>query len=161
MPANAYDFSFTSIDGHPLPLKVFEGKAVLVVNTASECGLTPQYAGLQRLHDRFKAAGFTVLGVPSNNFGGQEPGSAAEIQAFCETNYRIGFPLTEKVDVVGAGAHPSYRWAVATLGAEAQPKWNFHKFLLERDGRLVGFFASALAPEAPEVVGAVEAVLPA
>jgi glutathione peroxidase len=161
MPASAYDFNFTSIDGQALPLRRFAGKAVLVVNTASECGLTPQYAGLQRRHDRFRPAGFTVLGVPSNNFRGQEPGSAAEIKAVCETDYRIGFPLTEKVDVVGAGAHPFYRWAVAALGAEAAPKWNFHKFLLGPDGRLAGYFPSALAPEAPEVLRAVEAVLPA
>jgi len=160
MPDNAFDFSFTSIAGQELPLRQFAGKAVLVVNTASECGLTPQYAGLQRLHDRFKAEGFTVLGVPSNDFGGQEPGSAAEIKAFCETNYQIGFPLAGKVEVVGAGAHPFYRWAVATLGAEAQPEWNFHKFLLAPDGRLAGYFGSRVDPEAPEVLSAVEAVLP-
>jgi glutathione peroxidase len=160
MPSTAHDFAFTSIGGGALPFHQFDGKAVLVVNTASACGLTPQYAGLKRMHDKYKARGLVVLGVPSNNFGAQEPGSSAEIQSFCATNYRVDFPLTEKVDVVGPQAHPFYRWAAGELGAESAPKWNFHKYLVGPDGRLAGFFASEVAPEAPEITRAVEALLP-
>jgi glutathione peroxidase len=161
MPATAHDFAFTSIEGGPLPFHQFDGKAVLVVNTASECGLTPQYAGLQRMYAKYKARGLVVLGVPSNNFGGQEPGSLAQIQTFCATNYRVAFPLTEKVDVVGPQVHPFYRWAAGELGAASAPKWNFHKYLVGPDGRLAGYFASEVAPDAPEITGAVEALLPA
>ena len=107
----AHDFAFTAIDGAPLPLKSFAGKAVLIVNTASQCGFTPQYAALQDLWTRYRDKGFVLLGVPSNDFGGQEPGTAAEIKEFCEVNFSVDFPLTEKVAVTGEGAHPFYAWA--------------------------------------------------
>lgn len=160
MAATAYDFSFRSIDGAPLPLSSFAGKAVLVVNTASFCGFTPQYTGLQSLWERYRDRGLVVLGVPSDDFGRQEPGSAQEIKDFCEVNYRIDFPLAEKSVVSGDAAHPFYRWAAAELGFAAKPRWNFHKYLIAPDGRLVDWFSSVTAPDSRRLVEAVEAALP-
>jgi glutathione peroxidase len=125
-PTRAFDFDFISIDGKPMPLEAFEGRVLLVVNTASFCGFTPQYKGLQALSDTYEAKGLTVIGVPSNDFGAQEPKSEAEIKTFCEGAFGITFPLTEKAVVKGAAAHPFYRWALAQLGADAAPSWNFH-----------------------------------
>jgi glutathione peroxidase len=156
---SAHDFAFTSIEGEPLPLTSFEGKALLVVNTASLCGYTPQYAGLQQVWERYRGRGLVVLGVPSNDFGGQEPGSEAEIKEFCEVNFDIDFPLTEKEHVVGPEAHPFYPWAAEQLGAAAAPRWNFHKYIVARDGRLVAWFPTATEPTAPEVAEAIEAAL--
>ncbi|OYW56447.1 MAG: glutathione peroxidase [Hyphomicrobium sp. 32-62-53] len=156
---SAYDFSFTSIDGKPMPLSEFKGKAVLVVNTASFCGFTQQYKGLQALYEKYEAKGFVVVGVPSNDFGAQEPGSATQIKEFCEGAFGITFPLTEKVPVTGAAAHPFYQWAVASLGPKSAPGWNFHKYLVGRDGRIVSSFYSGAAPDSKEVVAAVEAEL--
>jgi glutathione peroxidase len=155
--ATAHDFTFTSIDGEPLPLSSFAGRAVLVVNTASFCGFTRQYAGLQALWERYRDRGLVVLGVPSNDFGGQEPGSEAEIKKFCEVNFDVDFPLTKKAQVVGPDAHPFYRWAAEQLGAAAVPRWNFHKYLVGPDGRLVAWFPTATEPGAPEVADAIEA----
>ena len=156
---SAHDFAFTAIEGGPLPLGSFAGKTVLVVNTASFCGYTPQYAGLQEVWERYRGRGLVVLGVPSNDFGGQEPGSEAEIKEFCEVNFDIDFPLTEKEHVVGPEAHPFYRWAAEQLGAAAAPRWNFHKYLVAPDGRLVTSFPSAAEPTAPEVTEVIEASL--
>ncbi|MCK6451599.1 MAG: glutathione peroxidase [Alphaproteobacteria bacterium] len=158
--ATALDFAFATIEGAPLDLAAFRGKAVLVVNTASFCGYTPQYAGLQKLWERYRERGLVVLGVPSNDFGQQEPGSAVEIKRFCEVNYSIDFPLTEKVAVTGAAAHPFYRWAAAELGAAAAPRWNFHKYLVGPDGRLVAWFPTRVAPDDPPLVQAIEAAVP-
>lgn len=155
----AHDFAFTSIEGEPLPLASFRGKAVLVVNTASFCGFTPQYAGLQDVWERYRDRGLVVLGVPSNDFGGQEPGSEAEIKEFCEVNFDVDFPLTEKEHIVGPGAHPFYRWAGEQLGAAAAPRWNFHKYLVGPDGRLVAWFPTTTEPTAPEVSQAIESSL--
>jgi glutathione peroxidase len=152
----AYDFSFTSIDGQPMPLSTFKGKAVLVVNTASFCGFTQQYKSLQALYDKYEAKGFVVVGVPSNDFGGQEPGTATQIKDFCKGAFGITFPLTEKVQVTGSSAHPFYQWAVAALGPKSAPGWNFHKYLVGRDGRVVKSFYSGFAPDSNEVVAAVE-----
>jgi glutathione peroxidase len=149
MTGSAYDYAFTSIDGAPLPLSSFEGKAVLVVNTASKCGLTPQYSGLQALWSAYRDRGLIVLGVPSNDFGAQEPAPEDEIKAFCETRYAVDFPMTSKALVKGEDAHPFYRWARAEIGEEAEPKWNFHKILLGRDGRLVRGFGSRTEPADP------------
>lgn len=157
---NAYDFTFTAIDGGPLALASFAGKAVLVVNTASQCGLTPQYRGLQALWERYRDRGLVVLGVPCNDFGGQEPGTEAEISEFCSSNYRVTFPMTAKNAVVGDGAHPLYRWAVAELGAAATPQWNFHKHLIDGKGALAATFASRTPPEDAALVAAIEAALP-
>src|ERR1700674_6045159 len=134
--SDAYQFEFRSLDGDKLPLAAWRGRPVLVVNTASFCGFTPQYRGLEALWRRYGARGLVVLGVPSNDFGEQEPGSAADIKTFCETNYQVDFPLTEKNRVVGAAAHPFYRWVAGLLGEAGTPRWNFHKYLIGPDGPL-------------------------
>ena len=157
---SAFDFDFTSLDGKPLPLKTFKGKAVLVVNTASECGFTPQYAGLEALWQQYRDRGLVVLGVPSNDFGAQEPGSAAEIQNFCSTRFKVDFPMTAKQTVIGGKAHPFYRWIAKELGEDQAPRWNFHKYLVGPDGTLAGAFPSKVAPQSPELTQAIEAVLP-
>jgi len=126
----AHSFEFESIDGGPLPLSGFKGRAVLLVNVASRCGFVRQYDGLQALWEKYRARGLVVLGVPSNDFGGQEPGSEAEIKKFCEVNFNVDFPMTAKVAVSGEGAHPFYRWAAGELGEESKPRWNFHKYLI-------------------------------
>jgi glutathione peroxidase len=157
---SAHEFEFTSIDGGAIKLAQFAGKPVLVVNTASECGLTPQYRGLQALWERYRERGLVVLGVPSNDFGGQEPGTEAEIKSFCTTNYKVGFPLTAKNAVVGPNAHPFYKWAVAEAGAAKAPQWNFHKYLIGGDGALVATFASGVAPDDKALVAEIEGRLP-
>lgn len=157
--SSAHDFSLSTIDGAPLPLARFRGKPVLLVNTASFCGYTPQYADLERLHQQLADRGLVVLGVPSNDFGEQEPGTAAEIKEFCSTNYRVTFALAAKVHVVGADAHPLYRWIEAELGEAGVPRWNFHKYLIAPDGSLAGAWPSAVKPQAPEIVQEIEPLL--
>ena len=159
-PGLAHGFEFTSIDGEPLPMESFRGRAVLVVNTASLCGFTYQYGALQSLWDDYRERGLVVLGVPSNDFGDQEPGSEAEIKEFCEVNFDVDFPLTEKQTVRGAGAHPFFHHVVETLGPQAAPRWNFHKYLVSPDGDLIGAWPSRTEPGAPEIRDAIEAVLP-
>ncbi|MGH7091731.1 MAG: glutathione peroxidase [Stellaceae bacterium] len=156
---SAHEFEFTGIDGERFTLGRFAGSAVLVVNTASECGLTPQYRGLQALFERYRDRGLVVLGVPSNDFGGQEPGYEAEIKRFCSTTYKVGFPLTAKNRVVGQGAHPFYRWAAEQAGSAA-PKWNFHKYLLDPEGAFAASFDSRVPPEDKALVAQIEAQLP-
>lgn len=158
-PKTAHDFEFTSIEGEPLPLSRFKGKAVLVVNTASLCGFTHQYGDLQQTWERYRDRGLVVLGVPSNDFGGQEPGTAAEIKKFCEINFDVDFPMTTKVRVKGAKAHPFYRWSAQTLGSDATPRWNFHKYLIGPDGRLVDWFSTQTKPTSAKVTKAIEAQL--
>ncbi|HEY7851629.1 MAG TPA: glutathione peroxidase [Caulobacteraceae bacterium] len=157
--ANAHDFTFTSIDGAPLPLSDFKGKAVLVVNTASKCGLTPQYEGLETLYRENKAHGLVVLGVPSNQFAGQEPGNEDEIKAFCTLNFAVDFPMTAKVAVKDEGRHPFYAWAEEKLGTPAVPVWNFHKILIGPDGEAVAAFGPRTDPLDPEITAAVAAAL--
>ncbi|MBI3452950.1 MAG: glutathione peroxidase [Rhodospirillales bacterium] len=155
---SAHDFDFVSIDGEPLPMKGFRGKAVLVVNTASFCGFTPQYEGLEALWRAYRGRGLVVLGVPSNDFGAQEPGTAAEIKTFC-AGYDVSFPLSRKEQVIGGAAHPFYRWIAAELGEGAAPRWNFHKYLVGPDGALVGAWPSAVTPMSKDVTAAVEGAL--
>jgi glutathione peroxidase len=147
----AWDFDAVSLTGRPAPLKTWRGKVALIVNVASRCGLTPQYRGLQALHERFADRGFVVLGFPSNQFGAQEPGGPEEIAEFCEVNYGVDFPMFGKVDVNGDDAHPLWKWLKAekpgALGIEAI-KWNFSKFLVDRDGRVVERYAPTTEPEA-------------
>lgn len=157
--ANAHDFSFTSIDGGALPLSTFEGKAVLVVNTASRCGLTPQYEGLERLYNDWRDKGLVVLGVPCNQFAGQEPGGEAEIKGFCSLNYGVDFPMTGKILVKDEGRHPFYAWAERELGEAAVPVWNFHKILIGPNGEAVAAFGPRTEPESPEIIEAVSAAL--
>ena len=155
----AFDFNFTSIDGKPMPLSVYKGKVLVVVNTASFCGFTKQYTGLQKLHETYEKQGLVVVGIPSNDFGGQEPGPEGTIKEFCQGNFGITFPMTEKNVVKGSGAHPFYKWAAETLGAKAAPGWNFHKYVVGRDGSLVQSFFSGAEPDSKEVIAAVEAEL--
>ncbi|MGV8995663.1 MAG: glutathione peroxidase [Parvibaculaceae bacterium] len=156
---NAHSFEFRTIDGQALPLSQYEGHAVLIVNTASRCGLTPQYRDLQGLWEKYKARGLIVLGVPCNDFGAQEPGTEAEIVSFCEVNYDIDFPLTAKQSVIGADAHPFYKWVGEIAGEDALPKWNFHKYLIGPDGALVQVFGSRVAPLDEAVVKEIEELL--
>ena len=161
MADSAHDFVFEKLEGGKLPMSDFKGKAVLVVNTASFCGYTPQYEGLQSLWESYKDKGLVVLGVPANNFGEQEPGSAQEIKTFCEANYSVDFPMADKVDVVGSQAHPFYKWAKEQLGADKVPKWNFHKYLVNANGELVAAFPSAVKPESAEIKAAVDKAIAA
>jgi glutathione peroxidase len=158
------DVPGTALDGTPLDTAALRGRAVLVVNVASRCGLTPQYAALEELQRRYADRGFTVLGVPCNQFGGQEPGTAAEIATFCSATYGVTFPMTEKIQVNGPGRHPLYARLTAVPdadGAAGDVQWNFEKFLLAPDGAVVARFRPGVVPDAPEVVAAVEAALPA
>jgi len=157
----AHDFTLTAIDGSPLPLSQFKGQVLLVVNTASKCGFTPQYEGLQNLQAKYAAQGFTVIGVPSGDFNEQEFGSNEEVAEFCETTFGIRFPLAEKAHVKGEHAAPLFRWAAETLGPGSEPKWNFHKYLIGRDGRLIGYFGTRVSPDSPEVTSAIESALSA
>ncbi|MFN3522655.1 MAG: glutathione peroxidase [Phenylobacterium sp.] len=159
MAGSAYDYAFKSIDGGDLPLSTFKDKVVLVVNTASKCGLTPQYEGLEKLYADYRDRGLVVLGAPCNQFMGQEPGTEAEIKDFCQTRFSVDFPMTAKVEVKGDGAHPFYKWAEARLGEPAVPVWNFHKILIGRDGQLIRAFGPRTEPLDGEVIRAVEAAL--
>ena len=157
---SVYDFSANSLAGQPVALRDFAGKVLLVVNTASKCGFTPQYEGLEALYKQYRDRGLTVLGFPCNQFGEQEPGTAEEIGSFCQKNYGVSFPMFEKIDVNGAAAHPLYRWlkssAKGLLGSEAI-KWNFTKFLIDRHGQVVDRFAPTTKPE--DLKAKVEALL--
>jgi glutathione peroxidase len=159
MSASAHEFAFQTIDGAPLPLTTFDGKVVLVVNTASQCGLTPQYDGLEQLYSEYKDRGLVVLGVPCNQFAGQEPGTEAEIKDFCETRFNIDFPLTSKVDVKGDAAHPCYKWAKDQLGEPAEPVWNFHKILIGKSGEAIRAFGPRTDPMDEEVTAAIAEAL--
>jgi glutathione peroxidase len=159
-----YDSKINTLEGSPADLSEFQGKALLVVNVASKCGLTPQYEGLQKLHDEYAARGFEVLGFPSNQFMGQEPGTAEEIREFCDTNYHVTFPIFEKIDVNGDQQHPIYAELEQTADADGEAgdvKWNFEKFLVAPDGSVVGRFRPQVTPEDPALVAAIEAQLPA
>jgi glutathione peroxidase len=157
------DIPLTTLDGNPISLSQFADRAVLVVNVASKCGLTPQYTALQNLASDYADRGLTVIGVPCNQFMGQEPGSPEEIKTFCSTTYGVTFPLLEKIDVNGAGRHPLYEELTKTAdgdGVAGDVQWNFEKFLLAPGGRIVNRFRPRTEPDAPEVVATIEAVLP-
>ena len=159
--ATAYQFSFNGLWTDRVPMTAFEGEVVLVVNTASRCGFTPQYEGLQAIYDEYHAQGFDIVGVPANNFMGQEPGSAEEIQEFCTLNYGVTFPMAAKTDVVGESRHPFYAWAEQQIGEAAVPQWNFHKILIGRDGRIIAAFPTRTEPTSEEVRNAITAALAA
>ncbi|HCV87727.1 MAG TPA: glutathione peroxidase [Alphaproteobacteria bacterium] len=158
-PVTAHDFTFENIEGGALPLARFAGKPVLLVNTASMCGFTPQYEALQTIWEQYRDRGLVVLGVPSDDFGRQEYGSSAEIKQFCEINYGIDFPMTEKVKVKGPDAHPYYQW-VKSQGGMKVPRWNFYKHVIDADGNLVEWFASTTAPDSRKVINTIEKLLP-
>jgi glutathione peroxidase len=158
-PKNAYDFSAETLDGKPAPLSDYQGKVLLIVNTASKCGFTPQYQGLEALHRKYAERGFEVLGFPCNQFGHQEPGDAAEIASFCSLTYDVSFPMMAKIEVNGPRVHPLYAWLkkekTGLLGGGI--KWNFTKFLIDREGKVAGRFAPTAEPQSLE--GAIEALL--
>jgi glutathione peroxidase len=161
---NVHDIPLATLAGEPTTLASLRGKVVLIVNVASKCGLTPQYTGLERIHERYAERGFAVVGFPCNQFGGQEPGTAEEIRTFCSTTYSVTFPMMAKVDVNGPDRHPLYTELVATQDSEGNAgdvQWNFEKFLLDPSGKVVGRFRPATAPEDEAVTGAIEAALPA
>lgn len=160
MASSAYDFSFQALmKPEDVHLSSFKGKVVLVVNTASKCGFTPQYAGLETLHKTYASKGLVVIGVPSNDFASQEPGSSEEIAKFCTYNYGVSFQMTEKEVVTGSQAHPFYVWARTRLGFGSGPKWNFHKYLINRQGDVVDYFNSTTDPLAPRVIERIEQLL--
>jgi glutathione peroxidase len=151
-----YDLQANGLDGKPQPLSAFNGKVALVVNVASECGYTPQYTGLQALSQQYKDKGAVVLGFPSNEFGGQEPGSSAEIAQFCSSKFHVTFPMFEKVSTKGPSQSPVYAFLTQK---EAPPKWNFHKYLVGKDGQVVKSFGSGVTPESAELKAAIDAEL--
>jgi len=158
-----HDISVNTLGGQPASMGDLAGNTLLVVNVASKCGLTPQYAGLERLHERFAGRGFSVAGFPCNQFGGQEPGSAEEISEFCSTTYGVTFPMFEKIEVNGPGRHPLYDELTAVPDASGEAgdiQWNFEKFLVAPDGEIIGRFRPGTDPEDPELVAAIEASLP-
>ena len=151
----AYDYTFDSIDGSKIELKDFKDKVIVVVNVASRCGYTPQYDGLQKLWVDYETKNLVVIGVPTNNFK-QEPGTNKEIKNFCETNFGINFPMTEKIDVIGKNAHPFYKWAKENHGIGAIPKWNFHKIIVGKNGKILDTFASFTKPTSSKFIKVIE-----
>ena len=154
-----YDFKIDSINGEELNLSIFNEKTILLVNVASKCGFTKQYDDLQKLYDVYKEKGLIVIGVPSNQFGSQEPGSETEIKNFCETNFNINFPMTSKYEVKGDNAHPIYIWAKETYGKSTVPKWNFHKILINKNGKVEDTFASFTGPLSKKIIKKLEDIL--
>ncbi len=154
-----FAFKINSINGEELDLTKFNGKTILLVNVASKCGFTKQYNDLQKLYDDFKDKGLVVIGVPTNQFGGQEPGTESEIKNFCETNFNITFPMTSKYEVKGDNAHPIYIWARDSFGKSTVPKWNFHKILINKDGKIEDTFASFTGPISKKIINKIEEIL--
>ena len=160
--SSVYDFTLNSIDGAPTSLSTFKGKVVLLVNVASKCGFTPQYAGLEKLYEKYKDQGLVLVGIPANNFGGQEPGSNEEIKTFCSRNYNVTFPMMSKVSVKGTDKTPLYQYltdAAANPKTAGEIKWNFTKFLVDKKGNVINRFESAVTPESADLVKAVESAL--
>ena len=162
MPENSknfFDFKINSINGEELDLSMFNGKTILLVNVASKCGFTKQYDDLQKLYENFKDKGLIVVGIPTNQFGGQEPGTESEIKNFCETNFNITFPMTSKYDVKGDNAHPIYIWAKDTFGKSTIPKWNFHKILINKNGKIEDTFVSFTSPLSKKIIKKLNKIL--
>jgi glutathione peroxidase len=154
-----FDFNIKDINEETFALEKFKNKTVLLVNVASNCGFTKQYSELQELYEKYSEKGLVVLGVPSNQFGGQEPGSNNEIKDFCETNFNITFPMTTKIDVKGDDAHPIYLWAKENYGNAAVPKWNFHKILINRQGKIEDAYSSFTKPMSKKLTSKIEEIL--
>ena len=154
-----FDFKINTINGDELNLSAYKGKTVLIVNVASNCGFTKQYDDLQNLYDTYSEKGLVILGIPSNQFGGQEPGSEDEIKDFCKTNFNITFPMTSKYDVKGENAHPIFLWAKKSFGNSTVPKWNFHKILVNKNGKIVDTFASFTNPRSNKIIKKIEDIL--
>ena len=156
--SSAYDYEFTGINGNSIKLSDYKNKVIVVVNVASRCGYTPQYNDLQTLWSKYKSKDLIVIGVPTNNFR-QEPGSNKEIKEFCETNFGITFPMTEKLNVIGPNSHPFYKWARKNFGIGAIPKWNFHKIIVGRDGKVADTFSSITNPSSKKFLKAIEEII--
>jgi glutathione peroxidase len=162
MAASVYDFTMDSIDRKPMPLSDFKGKVILLVNVASRCGYTPQYTGLEALYEKYKDRGFVIIGIPANNFGGQEPGTNEEIKTFCKSKYSVTFPMMAKVSVKGADTTPLYQFLTSQETDSkfaGEIKWNFTKFLVGKDGTILNRFESKVTPDDPDVIAAVEQAL--
>ncbi len=159
-PETAYGFGFDTATGERINLSDYAGNAVLVVNTASQCGFTEQYGPLQTLYEQYKDRGLVVVAVPSNDFGGQEPGSNEEIVEFAKREFEVGFPITVKRSVKGADADPFYRWAADQVGQIGKPRWNFHKYLIGPNGEMVTWFSTFTKPDSEKLAQAIESVLP-
>jgi glutathione peroxidase len=159
-PVSFYDFSVKTIDGRDVSLSQYKGKALLVVNTASQCGFTPQYKGLEELYQAYKGRGFEILAFPSNDFGAQEPGSDGEIKQFCELKYKTTFPLFSKIPVKGEGAHPLYRYLTGLPDNGGEVTWNFNKFLVDPSGHVIAHLPSKVEPMSPELRQKLESILP-
>jgi glutathione peroxidase len=155
----AYDFYFNDVDGKKYSLSQHKNKVILLVNVASQCGFTKQYVDLQTLWEKYKGKNFIIIGVPSNDFGNQEPGTNAEIKNFCETNFNITFPIMEKVFVKGKNAHPIYLWAKQSFGSSAEPKWNFHKILIDKNGKVNDTFLPTTNPQSSTVIKKIEELI--
>ena len=154
-----FELNIKSINGEELDLSQFKGKTTLLVNVASKCGFTKQYSDLQSLYEKYEDQGLVIVGVPSNQFGEQEPGSNKEIKDFCETNFNITFPMTDKVDVKGNNAHEIYLWAKENYGSSTVPKWNFHKILINKEGKVQNTFNSFVAPLSKKIINEIEQIL--
>lgn len=154
-----YDFSIKSITGENIDFSKFKGKTILMVNVASNCGFTKQYSDLQNLYEDYQEKNFLVLAIPSNQFGGQEPGSNEDIKEFCETNFNISFPITNKINVKGDNAHPIYKWAKKNFGNSAVPKWNFHKILINNKGKIHKTYGSFINPKSNKIVQEIEKII--
>tara|TARA_Y100000590_G_scaffold277892_1_gene311924 strand:- start:48 stop:602 length:555 start_codon:yes stop_codon:yes gene_type:complete len=155
----AYDFNFNDLDGSVLKLSEYKNKVIVVVNVASQCGFTNQYEDMQVIWEKYQEKGLVILGVPSNDFGNQEPGNNKEIKNFCEAKFGITFPMTEKVSVKGKNAHPFYKWAEKNYGKSAIPKWNFHKIVINKNGKIEDTFASITKPSSKRFIKAIERAL--
>ncbi len=155
---NAYDFEFSGIDGNTIKLNDYKDKVIVIVNVASRCGYTPQYEDLQTLWSEYKDRNLVVIGVPTNNFK-QEPGTNNEIKDFCETNFGITFPMTEKISVIGNNSHPFYKWAKKDFGLGAIPKWNFHKIIIGKNGKVIDTFASFTRPTSSKFIKVIESLI--
>ena len=154
-----YDYKLNDIDGKNIDLSKFKDRAILLVNVASNCGFTKQYTDLQKIWDDYKDKGLTVIGVPSNQFGGQEPGSNEDIKEFCKVNFNITFPMTDKIDVKGDNAHPLYKWAFENYGKSAVPKWNFHKILIDKNGKIFNTYSSLTKPTSKKITKDIKKIL--
>ena len=155
----AYEFEFKDLDGSPLDLSEYKGKIIIAINVASQCGFTNQYEDMQNVWEKYQSKGIIMLGVPSNDFGQQEPGSSIEIKNFCEAKFGISFPMTEKVQVKGTEAHPFYIWARETYGKAAIPKWNFHKIIIDKDGKIAETFSSITKPTSKKFIKVIEKLI--
>ena len=154
-----FELSIKDISGNELSFNEYRNKTILLVNVASKCGFTKQYSGLQTLYEKYQDSGFVIIGIPSNQFGGQEPGSNEEIKNFCETNFNITFPITDKVDVKGVNSHEIFKWAKENYGSSTVPKWNFHKILINKNGKIQNTFNSFIDPLSKKIIKEIEEIL--